>query len=199
MCIIYNINKGFGGFVAELFGYCTVRCDFRRKCVKFFLVVWEAEILSFLVTLVSIFVVYLDSNLDSSSSVLLLLNSNDSGIVPTSKGIDNVNMITNLDVFSPFEGGAFWLVRCQVVWIVLYFDGWKFVIQIVRNKNMGLGQFDNSTMSPKILLVWSRKLKDINFAAFLQKHFEIVMLFGKVQIWLKITDKIRILCDRSDC
>ena len=185
MSIVNDINERFCWFIAELLGNCTIRRNFSRKGVKFFLVIWKAKILSFLVALVSIFVIDFDGDLDFPSSVFLLLNSDDCGIVPTSKGVDNVNEITHFDVFSPFEGGAFRLVRGQVVRIALDFYGREFIVQIVRYNDMGLSHFDDSTMSPKILLVWGRKPHNVDFAVFLQKHFEIVVLFGKIKVWLR--------------
>ena len=185
MSIINDIDQRLRGLIAKLFGNCTIRCNFSRKGVKLFLVVRKSEILSFLITLIPILVIDFDGDLDFPSSVLLLLNSDYSWIVPTSKGVDYVNQITNFDVFSPFEGGAFWLVRGQVIWIALDFYRRKFVVQIIRYNEMGFIQFDDSTMSPEILLVWSRKPHNVDFAAFLEKHLEIVVLFGKIQVWLR--------------
>jgi hypothetical protein len=71
------------------------------------------------------------------------------------------------------------------VGIALDFDGGKFIVQIIRYKYMAFVDFQNSSVGPKILFIGSRKLQNVDFAAFLKKHFKIVVVFRKIQIRLR--------------
>ncbi len=185
MDIVDDINQRFGWFIAEFFGHSTIRSDFCRKCVKLLFVVRKTKVLSFFVVFVSIFVMNFDCDFNFSSAVLLLLNSNYSGIIPASKRIDDIDSVSDFDVFSPFKCGAFRFIRSQVVGIALDFDGGKFIVQIIRYKYMAFVDFQNSSVGPKILFIGSRKLQNVDFAAFLKKHFKIVVVFRKIQIRLR--------------
>ena len=50
---------------------------------------------------------------------------------------------------------------------------------------MAFGDFQNSAVSPKILIVGSRKLQNVYFAGFLEKQLKIVVVFGKIQVRLR--------------
>lgn len=185
--IVYVINHIYyrlRRFVTELFCDRTIWCNLGWKGIIFFFVICKAKIFSIFISFISIFIINFDGDLNSSSSVLLFLYSYNSCIIPTSKRINNVNQVSDFDIFSPWEGCTFRLINCDLIWVSLNLFWPIFIIQIIGDKNVSLIDFENSSMSPEIFLTIIGKFNDIDFASFFEKFFKVVVLFRKVQIRL---------------
>lgn len=192
--IINGIIARLAGFIGEFLTNRTKRLNFWAGNIIGFIIVRKAKKFPIFIMFIPTLVINLQRDLNHLSILPLIYDLKHRAIIPATKPILTVHLITNLELKSPLIICSFGEVRCNLLRIPLMCDFLPMTIIQVGNFHILPLTSNNFPSCPAYLIRHGWWLQNINPITNRQIAPKIILML-KVEMWLNKTNTVHNSCD----